>query len=295
MPPRLVVAAVLVGWLAAVGWLAWERWLPWLGPGDPPAFVVELADEVAPEQANWTLLRGGQKVGAAETRMAPRKDGRFDLTIRMREFDVTYGPAEVKVPLFRATRTVSRDGSLVALDLQATLHVRSGGSEEQVDVTAKGQPSGGEFRGTGRFDVVKSAGDEPLRTIPLTTRNVFFPFQPVHKMPPLRPGQTWRVSQVDPLSDVVDRAVRKVAPRILANPFQAAAPLPTYRPPAELLAQVQADTEDVESRRGEARRCWVIAYRADEVVARTWVAVEDGRVLRQEATGLGEPVTLQRD
>ena len=41
--------------------------------------------------------------------------------------------------------------------------------------------------------------------------------------------------------------------------------------------------------------CWVIEYRRDELVARTWVRVSDGKVLKQEAFHKGETVTIIRD
>ena len=47
--------------------------------------------------------------------------------------------------------------------------------------------------------------------------------------------------------------------------------------------------------KGDLVPCWVIEYRADQPVARTWVRVSDGKVLRQEAFGMGENLALQRD
>ena len=47
---------------------------------------------------------------------------------------------------------------------------------------------------------------------------------------------------------------------------------------------------------GEAVSCWVIEYRRDEPVARTWVRASDGKVLKQEAFQKGEVrLTLLRD
>ena len=39
----------------------------------------------------------------------------------------------------------------------------------------------------------------------------------------------------------------------------------------------------------------MIEYRRDELVARTWVRVSDGKVLKQEAFQKGETLTLVRD
>jgi hypothetical protein len=45
----------------------------------------------------------------------------------------------------------------------------------------------------------------------------------------------------------------------------------------------------------EEASCWVIEYRRAEVVARTWVRVGDGKVLRQEAFEKGENLTFERE
>src|SRR4051794_29495392 len=111
MPPRLVVAAVVAGWLATLGWLAHDTWLPWLRPADEPAFVVDMADEVAPEHFAWSVYRKDKRIGSAETRFAPRKDGLFELTTRLRDLEVDFGPlARVKIPVFATTRHVNRQG-----------------------------------------------------------------------------------------------------------------------------------------------------------------------------------------
>src|SRR4051812_27905233 len=96
MPPRLVVAAVAAGWLATVGWLAHDKWLPWLRPADEPAFRIELADEVAPEHASWVVLRQDRRVGSAETKFAPHKDGLFEMSSRLREVDFSMSFVQIK-------------------------------------------------------------------------------------------------------------------------------------------------------------------------------------------------------
>jgi hypothetical protein len=62
----------------------------------------------------------------------------------------------------------------------------------------------------------------------------------------------------------------------------------------ELLALVLPETQELDLK-DRVRKCYVIEYRSDTVVARTWVDVEDGTVLRQEALGSGEKLILQRD
>jgi hypothetical protein len=296
MPPRPIVVLVVLGWLATAVWLATEKWLPWLRPVDEPGFAVELADEVAPQYASWSLHRRGKKIGNAETRMAPRKDGHFELSTRLRDLELATGPAVIKVPLFHTIRTVARDGDLVSLTARATLLARVFGAELKIEAIVEGSVQGNEFRGTCEFDLGSGPTKQPLEPIPLISKAAFSPFEPLQKYPPLRAGQTWRVSTVDPVSEALDGALRQVASRMLADAFQGKAPfgLPARRPAKELLARVLADTEDV-VHRGKSRACWVIVFHGDELTAKTWVDVTDGRVLRQEATGMGDTVLLQRE
>jgi hypothetical protein len=297
MPPRLVVAAVVAGWLATVGWLAHDKWLPWLRPADEPAFVVEMADEVAPEHFTWSVYRKGKRIGSAETRFAARKDGLFEMTTRLRDLEVDYGSlARVKMPVFATTRFVNREGELVTLDAKAVMHVKTFGSEIKVDATIQGRVEGDRFVGECEYDYGGGKATYPLEPIRLVSKNAFSPLQPVQKYPPLRPGQTWRASNIDPVSDALEGAMRQVVSKMLAAEFGGKAPvtLPGARRPTDLLARVQAETEEVSTRLG-SHICRVIVFEGGDVTARTWVDVAVGRVVRQEARGAGETFVLQRD
>ncbi len=297
MPPRWLLAAVVAGWLATIGWLAHDKWLPWLRPADEPAFVVEMADEVAPEHFSWTIYRKDKRIGSAETRFAPRNDGTFEMTTRLRDLELDYGTfARVKMPVFATTRQVTREGELITLDAKAAMQVRSFGAEIKIDATVKGHVEGNQFVGECEYDYGGGKATNPLEPIRLVSKNAFSPLQPGQKYPPLRPGQTWRATNIDPVSDALEGAMRQVISRMLADAFQGKNPigLPSSKRPTELLARVQADTETVTSRE-KTYTCRVIVFEGGDVTARVWVDVSDGRVVRQEAGGYGEVLVLQRD
>lgn len=297
MPPRLVVAAVIVGWLASLAWLAHDRWLPWLQTPDEPAFVLEMADEVAPEHFPWTVYRKDQKIGSAETRFAPRKDGRFDMTTRLRDLQLDYGSlAKIRMPTFTATRTVTRAGELVALDARANMEIRALGNEIKIEAVIRGHAETNQFVGTCELDYGGGRATYPLEPIPLVSRSAFSPLQPGQKYPPLKPGQTWRVANVDPVNDAMEGAMRQVVERMMAEAFDGKAPirLPAPKRSNELLAQVQPAAETV-THQGKAYECRVIVFQGDGVRVRTFVDVLDGRVVRQEAGGYGETLVLQRE
>jgi hypothetical protein len=297
MPPRWVVAAVIAGWLAALGWLAHDQWLPWLRPSDEPAFVIEMADEVAPEHFSWTIYRRDKRIGSAETRFAPRKDGTFEMTTRLRDIELDYGSlAHVRLPVFVTTRHVTRAGELLDLDAKAAMQVKSFGSEIKIDATITGHVEGNQFTGECDYDFGGGSATYQLEPIRLVSRTAFSPLEPGQKFPALRPGQTWRATNIDPVNDALDGAMRQVVSRMLAEALQRKSPigLPAPDRPKELLARVQPNTETVTGR-DRTYTCRVIVFEGGGVKARVWVDVTDGRVVRQEAGGYGETLVLQRD
>jgi len=288
MPPRLFVTGVVVCWLAAMGWLVVERWLPWWKPEERPPFAYDLADEVAPEHASWKLYRQGQRAGSAETVMAPHKDGTFQLTTRLRDLDVSRGAATIKMPIFTATRNVNRSGDLLTLEAKAVMEVRGLGLDLRIDVSLHGRVEGDEFLGECEFESAGEKWHELLEPIRLVSKNAFSPLLPQHKFPPLRSGQTWRVANIDPVSDALSGAMRQVIGKKLGVSF------PGTRQPKELLARVLPQTEVI-TVGDNTYTCRVIEYLADRVESKTWVDVEDGKVIKQEASGIGETLVLVRE
>ncbi|HEX3148160.1 MAG TPA: hypothetical protein VHR66_08745 [Gemmataceae bacterium] len=296
MPPRPLAAAVIVAWLAAIGWLAHDKWLPWLRPADEPAFLVELADEVAPEHASWLVYRQDKRIGSAETRLAARKDGLFEMTSRLRDLDVKMSLAQVKMPVFATTRLLTREGELVRLDAHAVLLMTGLGGDLRVEADIKGHVEGDQFVGTCDFDFGSGKTQQALEPIKLVSKNAFSPMQPMQKYPPLRPGQTWRVANLDPVTDALEGAVRQIADKLQREALggKVLIALPKNKRPKELLAQVQSETEEI-AHKGKTYTCRIIVFQADDVKARTWVDIADGRVIRQEASSSGDTIVLQRE
>jgi hypothetical protein len=254
--------------------------------------MLDLADEVAPQQATWLLYRGDTRVGSVESRLGPRKDGLFDLTTRLRDLELDSGAVQVKVPLVWTTRTMTRTGDLVALESRATLHFRGGWIGVRQNASLKGEVHGDDFRAACEFDSSAGPVPRPVGPVRLISKNVFSPYQPLLKYPPLRPGQGWRASNVDPVGEILH--VARPLAGWLAGDGQPN-PLPDRRPPTEVAARVQEPAEELVTPRGRQRTCRVIVFEADGVVARTWVDVADGKVWRQEANGLGETIAFVRD
>ena len=293
MPPRWVVAAVVVAWLAALGWLAHDVWLPWLRPADEPAFVVEVADEVAPEHFSWSISRNGKRIGSAETRFAPRKDGSFELTTRLRDLELGYGTlARFRFPVFAITRHVSPDGELRAIETKGVAQVTVQGRDVKLDVGSRRRVEDGQAVGEGEFGPTGSEVKVPLDPVKLESRNVLVPLQPGQKYPPLRPGQSWRATHIDPLGEAMDGALQLMVAQVL--PGAGPGGIGMSRRPPLLLAKVQADVAEVTTRE-QVHNCRVIVFDGDGVLVRTWVDMADGRIIRQEAVYHGETISLQRE
>jgi len=293
MPPRWAVVAVAVGWLAALGWLAHDAWLPWLRPADEPAFVVEVADEVAPEHFAWTIYRNGQRAGSAETKFAPRKDGRFELTTRLRDLELGYGKvARFKFPAFAITRFVTPDGELLSLHGSGIVQATVQGREVKVEASIHRRLADGQAVGEAEFDHAGIRIMCPLEPVRLLSRTVLVPLQPGQKYPTLRPGQTWRATHVDPLAEAMEGAGQSAMSQIVPGAPPGRISL-SARPPA-VLAEVLAETEEVRSK-DQGHTCRVIRFDGDRVKVRSWVDVADGRIVRQEADYDGEVIVLQRE
>lgn len=293
MPPRWVVATVVAGWLAALGWLAHDAWLPWLRPADEPAFVVEVADEVAPEHYSWSIFRNGKRVGGAETRFARRKDGRFELTTRLRDLELGYGKvARFKFTAFAISRSVTADGELVSLEGKGGVQAAVHGREVKLDASVRRRVEDGVASGEGEFELAGTRLGAGLDPVPLVSRNVLVPLQPGQKYPPLRPGQSWRTTHLDPLAEAMDGAGQVAVSDLVPGALPARISIPPR--PAVVLATVQADTEEVATRDG-VHACRVIRFEGDRIKVRVWVDMADGRIVRQEADYDGEVVVLQRE
>jgi hypothetical protein len=110
------------------------------------------------------------------------------------------------------------------------------------------------------------------------------PLQPVNRLRDVRGGLQWKVHESNPLFEAGVAALRKKLG--FGGGAQAAK--------KSLVAKVGSSPQDL-LWQDELVPCWVIEYRRDEVVARTWVRVSDGKVLKQEAFEKGETLVFERE
>jgi hypothetical protein len=296
MPSRLGVGFIVLFWLAATAHVGYREVWPRYFSDGPPPLRIDLADEAAQTVPTyWDVYRGDQRVGKLTTRMQyVPEDDTFRFLNTYLNLSVEFGAVSLEVPKLDTTVRVTRSGDLREQQMTGLLQARLKtklGSIELGDATAEvtGVVQNGQL--VGRCKITSPAGniDRPLDPVPVPQGQVLNPMMPVSRLRDVQPGRRWVIHQVDPLRDALNVLVKEV----LKSSQVAASAIPQPGG-GELIAEVRSSPERLERSDKEPVECWVIEYRGDEVQARTWVSVADGRVLRQEASGFGERLRFER-
>jgi hypothetical protein len=301
MPSRLGVGFILLFWAVTTAVVGYREVWPWLASDGPPPLRIDLADEAAAARpAGWGVYRGNQRIGSLVTRMEYVADDdtfRFVNTYQGLSFD--FAPVALRIPRLQTVVRVTRSGELREQHMTGTL---SGSfkmplgtlpiGEAAAEVT--GVVENGQLVGRCKIWYPASSAtptiDRALEPVPVPAGQVLNPMMPVGRLRDVQPGRRWVIREVDPLRDAVNILLREAAKD--SQVAMSALPRPENR---ELLAEVRSKPEKLVRADGQSVECWVIEYRGDEVVARTWVSVADGRVLRQEAAGFGEQLRFERE
>jgi len=294
MPSRRVIALILAFWLATTAYVAYRDVWPLLFASGPPPVAIDLADEAAQTvPVRWQLYRGDQKIGRLVTQIKYLEaDDTFRFTSEYKQLKVVYGDIEVHVPELTSAIRVTRDGDLREQSTQGKLElVWQGLSVATAELKLAGTVTGGQL--VARFDGSYSFGGlapqslgRTLDPVPVPQGQPLNPLQPVNRIVGVRPGRRWIVNESDPLKEAVATVLAEVAGKYGLKPPE--------EKRAALIGEVLSEPQDLDWH-GESVACWVIEYRREEVVARTWVRVSDGKVLRQEAFQKGEQLTIERD
>lgn len=297
MPPRVVAGIIVAFWLATTGYLVYREWWPWLNADTAPPFTVDLADEAAPQYAQWSIWRGGEQIGSATTRMTLQKDDTFELysTVDNLKIEVALPLPPVKVffnvAKLTTTQMVTREGRLKSV--QSNMHTWVDVLGRRLDLKAEvsGVVRDGHLHARSAIDF-GGRFEYTLDPIPLESGSMLNPLQPVARVK-VRPGQRWRITNVDPLAEALNASLRQVVAKHLGGGAGATLKVGTSAPKT-LLAQVLSETKELDHK-GAKVACHVIEYRSDDVTGTTWVQADNGKVLRQEVSGPGEKMVLVRE
>ena len=306
MPSRITTILIALFWLATLGWLGYRDLYPRLFPGEVPPFVIELEDELTSQltydptrtaDVLWVVYRNDKDVGKVKTSLRyVQADNSFELYSRVIQLRLATGLIQIEIPEMTTSYRLSRQGELQGMRLDGKMDLN-------LDAMKLGSYAA---RATFEGDIVgdkmnRSAiiylpfSKEPVRPqlepIGAPKGTFLNPLHPVPRIKGLKPGRKWRMELVDPLAGVVEPALLAIQEQFRPgkNPIKFTLPAA----PKYLDAEVLTETAPVFYNAKE-HECFVIEYRGQDEVLRTYVRVSDGWVLRQESRAFGELIVLQR-
>lgn len=297
MPPRYVVATIIAFWIASIGYFIYREYLPWWRTDAPPPFLVELADEAAPLIGHWSVHRGDQKIGSASTKMTCLKDNTVELASEIENLEINMQAlafsVQIRITKLRMIQWVTREGQLLRARSRLQLALIALGQKFEMKATIEGVVKDGKLHAKSILQSPLGRHEQELDPIPMQLGTVLNPMQPIAKLR-VHPGQHWKMANVDPLGEAMNIAFQHLLQQITkANGVGAKLRVST---PSEILAEVDRETQEWKHEE-KSVMCYVIRYRSDDekFTGSTWVSVDDGKVMRQEVTGFGEKLVLERE
>lgn len=289
MPTRWLCVAIVAFWLGTSAWLFWRDLWPNWRPGEPPPYNVDLVEEAQHGKAQvfWSVRQNGQDMFSAKTWVEHHAD---DDTFTLREeflakFAQKGQPVHgmLKVLDMKSACHVSREGNLLSLKAEFTArltrHLPYLPAEMQmINATFAGEVHHGQF--LPHYDLTSPlvpgySYKGRLAAVDVSHRGaVLLPLHPVNRIVGLRPGQTWRVPEV--------------------NLFAVGAAAFFGDNVRYLHARVLDQTEPVLYRNRHVP-CLVVEYTGEDVTARTYVDEKTGLVLQQEYRQDNDQWVLLRD
>lgn len=290
MPPRIAVAGIVAFWLASTGYVVHRDVWPRLFASGPPPVAIELADEAKQNvPAKWTLYRNGQPIGKLTTLMKYHDaTDEFQFTYRYSKLRLEQRGIALEVPDATSDVRITRDGDFKEQALSGKLEVIVGAARVEGSLDVRGVVKNGVL--TGHGSVKSSFGDfeADLEPVPVQKGQPLNPLQPVNRIAGVQGGHRWVIHEYNPLQDALANLIRKQLAKS-GFPFGAA------KAKEPLFAEVAGEPRNITWQNQEIS-CWVIEYRRKEdAIARTWVQVRDGKVLRQEAFEGGETLAFERE
>jgi len=291
MPTKLGVLAILVFWLVVIAHMVDREVLPRYAH-DMPSVQIDVADEATRSvPGRWGVFRDGIRLGTLTTTLEPiDADGTFAFHSYYHDLAFSTGGVNLSVKTMTLSTIVHRDGRLAGQSMSARLGLDYQGLRVNGTVNVNATVVDGVLQGRCVMTSSVLDLDEPLppRSVPLGP--VLHSLQPMNRLKNVRPGQRWVVREVNPLGESMAILGRQIVAKFGSKVLNFGGDSEA----AEYLAEVQPDPV-VWTRRAESILCWRIDYRGKESTAQTWVAVNDGKVLRQEAKSFGETLRLERE
>jgi hypothetical protein len=282
MPPRPVIAAIVLFWLAADGWLFYREVWPYWRAGDPPPYTIDLTEELGNASVRWDILKRDQNIGHAISRVERQRDRTYKLRIEyhFKSFKIVI----LDVRKLTGDYHVTEDGDLLGVAAHAQVATKDNLGTLDMDLEMRARVVNGELVPELFFNQEKIALGE-IKLPVQEHAGAINPLHPLNRLPGLSEGRRWRITLFDPLS-AIGKALGPQFQEVLGAMEGMTVP--------ELHAVVKADTLEWG---GEAVPCFKVEYRKPgepDPVAATWVRRRDGLVLQQHSSHGFTELTLRR-
>ena len=298
MPSRFIITLILLFWFATMGHIVYRDVWPRLFGDMPPTVAIELIDEATQRTPiRWTIRRGDEEIGTLTSQLEyVEKNDTFryvntyhNVTFKFDNVP-TLGEISLFVPKLDVVIRIDRAGQLQEQSVNGTLELRSGAETLYAvkEYAIEGTVQDGVLVGNARLKSPLFSIERELQPVPVPQGQILNPMMPLNRLDGVSPGQRWVIREVNPLRDAVVLLVRE-----LAKKAPIVGKMDLAGKPTELIAEVGEEPVTIQHGR-EPIDCWLIEYRDEKVVARTWVSIADGRVLRQEAINDSETLRFER-
>lgn len=226
MPPRYVILAIVLVWVATSIWLFQRELWPELKSGEPPAFVIDKTDEVkrARPSTPWTVTHHGPdgkanyQLQASVSYQAADDTFAHEATLRPKMGTVLeqfVPPRDItSMSVYRA----SRAGRLLELAIGVRYQPAQGDEQRARFVGATRDRIFSAYREFERGPTGQPAAPRHVDLEPVAVSHhgiVIDPLHPFNRMRDLRTGRTWQVPAVDPMAlDATSPALQVLKARV---------------------------------------------------------------------------------
>jgi hypothetical protein len=289
MPTKRTIAAIVFFWFITTGYVAYRDLLPRLFASSEPTIAIDLVDEAAHNvDVRWGIYRGNEEIGRLTSELKySKEDDTFEFTCDYKNLKLLPHLTNFTITELKLKDKITREGNLKQQSLDGKVELELIGAN-LTGVSLKGEVK---LQGTvvdglliAECGITSPLGNfkETLDPVPVPKGRPLNPLQPVNRLTNLKPGHSWLVQMNSPLEDAVFKTMEKLGFKL------------AERKSGQLIAKLLKEPQELDWY-GQMVPCWVIEYRQDQPVARTWVKVSDGRVLKQEAFRDGEHLSIVRD
>lgn len=295
MPPRYLTLAIVGFWLATVGWLFQRDLKPRLWPAGPPPFTIDITDEAqSTVSVHWDIFQDGEIKGYSETgiRYFP-EDDTYELKGLYKFWTTGVVGTGIADQIIDSGYRVTREGQLRAIRAEVTIRQKvpfnlAGIKNFQVEAQVEGQVKDRLFKPHGKIKATNLDNPDEQFEMPFDLEgvsvadqgSVLNPLQPLNRLPNIRPGQTWSMPIVDPLTQALQESAKAIVGPKLAEALKG-----TGSSVSVLHARVLPKPQILvwgDDREKQEVLCLVIEYEGEDIRLRTWVRQDNSLILQQE-------------